>query len=976
MNSEREEQRIERAGLGALPGVLDALTSRRILLVCGPSRRFVSRVSDTLAGFSVDVCAIAKRHVPRALVEAALGQLDAFDADTVVSVGGGSATGLAKALRLERDVRHVAIPTTYSGSEYTTLFGITDDGQKTTGRDPRVLPDVVLQDASLTLEMPLALSITSLVNALAHPLAVLADEKDPERAQPAALAIEALYFAIELLLVAPSTIEARRSALEAAMLAAQSIAAGTPGLHHRVVHQLGGRFDLEHGALHSVVLPHSISRLRVDVPGVVNDVCERLGIVDLEAQVFDLLTRAGAPTSLRAMGLEVAQLSELLEADSSIPGALLLDAYYGRRPSVGIRRETWDGVSVSLKGPDPSQARRVVFCVHGRGSNAESILGHAERIMGAAEGVALVAPQRDDSRWYDKRYNESRLVIGTQYEQSMACLVQAVERVLAAASADRLVLFGFSQGACLALELFVALDRPLGGVVALSGARIGLDGEQPPGTAALCGTPVVLGSSRNDPWLESADVERVAKELSELGCEVQLSMLPGDHHGLHSVHRILAGQVLSGRAPPPVQHGFGGTYQTERLPGALPRRQNSPKHVRYGLVAEQINATGFTVERAENQRSWLYRVRPSAQQAPFRSIEHPSLPSDHESRAPEVNLVGFSPVEIPSEPKDFVEGLRPIGGAGKAELRRGFALYTYAVNRSMEERAFYTADGNLLLIPDSGRVTLLTELGVLKLAPGAVALVPKGLRFSVLLEDEATRGYVAEVFGRPFRLPERGPLGANGLADARHFEVPAAWFEDRLSPGYRITAKLGGRLYEARQDYSPYDVVAWHGNYAPSVYDLAQFSPASNSLFDHGDPSLYTVLSAPLDETGSNNLDLVIFPPRWDPTEHTFRPPYFHRNATTEFNGVIRHRGQGPFVPGCYYLTPSLTPHGIRAESVNRVLRQPDAADRPARISDDSLWFQFETTLPLSLSSSSEKAPNRVHEWRAVWGGYRSRYQK
>jgi homogentisate 1,2-dioxygenase len=157
------------------------------------------------------------------------------------------------------------------------------------------------------------------------------------------------------------------------------------------------------------------------------------------------------------------------------------------------------------------------------------------------------------------------------------------------------------------------------------------------------------------------------------------------------------------------------------------------------------------------------------------------------------------------------------------------------------------------------------------------------------------------------------------------------------------------------------------------VYDLAAFSPVSNSLFDHGDPSLYTVLSAPLDEKGSNNLDFVIFPPRWDPTEHTFRPPYYHRNATSEFNGVIRHLGGGPFVPGCYYLTPPLTPHGIRAESVNRVLRQPDAADRPARISDDSLWFQFETTLPVSLSSSCDQSDNRVEDWRAVWGGYRSR---
>jgi homogentisate 1,2-dioxygenase len=185
--------------------------------------------------------------------------------------------------------------------------------------------------------------------------------------------------------------------------------------------------------------------------------------------------------------------------------------------------------------------------------------------------------------------------------------------------------------------------------------------------------------------------------------------------------------------------------------------------------------------------------------------------------------------------------------------------------------------------------------------------------------------------------------------------------------------KFGGRLYRAGQDYSPFDVAAWHGNYAPYAYDLRYFSPVSTVRFDHADPSVYTVLSAPLDEAGSNNLDFVAFVPRWDPTEHTFRPPYFHRNATTEFNGIIKGHGHGPFQPGAFFLTPALVPHGVGAGSLpnSRAL----AAEGPAKPAENSLWFQFETTLPLALTSWAASAPNRLQDWRSVWGGYRSRFR-
>jgi homogentisate 1,2-dioxygenase len=296
----------------------------------------------------------------------------------------------------------------------------------------------------------------------------------------------------------------------------------------------------------------------------------------------------------------------------------------------------------------------------------------------------------------------------------------------------------------------------------------------------------------------------------------------------------------------------------------------------------------------------------------------------------------------------------------------------------MEDRCFSDADGDVLLLPEEGSLTLLTELGVLEVHPGQLALVPRGVRFSVLLGGPRARGYVGETFGRPFSLPERGPVGANGLADARHFRGPVARHEERMCPGYRVTVKLAGALFEATQDHAPFDVVAWHGNHFPTVYDLAAFSPAGNARVDHIDPSIHTVLTSPLDEAGANGLDLVVFTPRWDATEHTFRPPYFHRNVATEVNGIIREVASAgsPFARGCCFLTPSFTPHGVLATGVERTLALDDErADQARRSADSSLWFQFESTLPFSPTAWARTAPNRVDDWPLVWGAYRKHFR-
>jgi homogentisate 1,2-dioxygenase len=681
------------------------------------------------------------------------------------------------------------------------------------------------------------------------------------------------------------------------------------------------------------------------------------------------------------MGVTLEGLGELMAEDPALPRDLLGAVYHGRRPSRDTRLEDWGlAEPVSMRGPRLESARRVVVALHGRGATADSILARAVELGGNDPTLAVVAPQATNSAWYGPRYTATRAELGAELEAAAAAagsvLDTAVER---AGGADRVVLLGFSQGACLAIEIFSRRSQRLGAVAALSGAAIGPpDGRPTPGPAAA-GTPVLLGASAEDPWVARPHIEETAVALAAAGAEVTLEMAPGNGHAIHGRQRILARSLIQGLPAAPPAGGHGNFHETESLAGALPRDRNSPRDVPYGLYAEQLSGTGFVARRRENTRTWMYRVRPSAEQGRLDPLAHPTFKADFDGEPPEPNLVGFAPLPLPGAPVDFVDGLATVGGAGSPRRRRGFAVHVYAANRSMEERCFYDADGELLILPQLGALTLLTELGVLDVAPGQLALVPRGLKVSVLLRGAAARGYVAEVFGRRFELPERGPVGANGLTEARHFRAPAAWHEDRLTPGYRVTAKLGGELYEARQDHSPFDVAAWHGNHCPYVYDLALFSPVGNTRVDHGDPSIHTVLSAPLDEPGTNTLDLVVFPPRWDPTERTFRPPYFHRNVTTEFNGIIRDDSlpsDSPFAPGGYFLTPSLTPHGVVAASVERALAEdPATADRPRRVPDSSLWFQLETALPLTLTRWARESPNRIPDWPLVWGAYRKHFR-
>ena len=303
------------------------------------------------------------------------------------------------------------------------------------------------------------------------------------------------------------------------------------------------------------------------------------------------------------------------------------------------------------------------------------------------------------------------------------------------------------------------------------------------------------------------------------------------------------------------QTGFGNDCSTEALPGALPVGRNSPQQCPYGLYAEQLSGTAFTAPRGENRRSWLYRIRPGAQHKPFEAFGGAAGWESTFGHGPVTpNQLRWSPMPIPDAPTDFLEGVKTWGGNGGPDEQGGVAIHMYAANRSMQGRYFYNADGELLLVPQQGRLRLATELGLIDLEPLEIAVIPRGVRFRVDLLDGTARGYMLENFGAALRLPELGPIGSNCLANARDFKTPVAWYED-VEGDFELVAKFTGGFWRASIDHSPLDVVAWHGTHAPYKYDLRHFNAIGSISYDHPDPSIFTVLTAPSDTPGTANMD-------------------------------------------------------------------------------------------------------------------------
>jgi len=390
--------------------------------------------------------------------------------------------------------------------------------------------------------------------------------------------------------------------------------------------------------------------------------------------------------------------------------------------------------------------------------------------------------------------------------------------------------------------------------------------------------------------------------------------------------------------------GFGGYFETEAVPSALPRGRNSPQRPAFGLYTEQVSGSSFTMTRAENRRSWLYRMRPTADHRPFVAYDHAPLFAPGLGKTPLApNRLRWDPPKDLPDGKDFVDGMVTMLVNRSPEDLEGVAVHLYRAARSMERRVFVDADGELVIVPQSGTLRILTELGRLDVAPGSIGVVPRGIKFRVEVDGEA-RGYVAENHGPPLRLPDLGPIGANGLANPRDFETPVAWFEDKDEPTEVIQKSLGS-LWTTALDHSPLDIVAWHGNYAPYRYDLSRFNAIGTISFDHPDPSIFTVLTSPSNVAGRANADFVIFPPRWMVGEDTFRPPWFHRNVMSEAMGLIHGaydaKAEG-FAPGGLSLHNLMTGHGPDVDSWKKA---SDAELKPVKI-DGTMAFMVETCWP------------------------------
>jgi homogentisate 1,2-dioxygenase len=415
------------------------------------------------------------------------------------------------------------------------------------------------------------------------------------------------------------------------------------------------------------------------------------------------------------------------------------------------------------------------------------------------------------------------------------------------------------------------------------------------------------------------------------------------------------------------QSGFGNTFSSEAVKGALPVGRNSPQRPPKGLYAEVLSGTAFTAPRAENQSSWLYRLRPSAMHGPYRRIGNGLLRSGpFDEVEPPPNRLRWDPFPIASKATDFIDGLATLAGSGDAATQAGLAVHLYRANRAMK-RCFWNADGELMLVPQQNGLSLHTELGLLEINPGEIAVVPRGMRFRVGVSGPS-RGYVCENYGAPFRLPELGPIGSQGLAQARDFLAPVAAYEEKGRTS--VVAKFQGGLWETELAHSPLDVVAWHGDYVPYKYDLARFMVINSVSFDHVDPSIFTVLTSPSGQPGVANVDFVVFPPRWQVSEDTFRPPWFHRNTMSELMGLIHGqydaKAEG-FLPGGVSIHNQMSAHGPDLATFEKA----SAAKLEPRRIEDSLAFMWESRYVFRPTRFALSARELQKDYDRVWDGFK-----
>ena len=421
------------------------------------------------------------------------------------------------------------------------------------------------------------------------------------------------------------------------------------------------------------------------------------------------------------------------------------------------------------------------------------------------------------------------------------------------------------------------------------------------------------------------------------------------------------------------QTGFGNTFSSEAVKGALPIGQNSPQRAPRGLYTEVLSFTAFTAPRAENLSAWVYRLRPSAMQAPYKRMANNLLRSGPftEAETPP-NRLRWDPLSLPSKPTDFVDGLTTMAGSGDPAAQVGVAAHVYRANRSMTNRYFSNADGEMMLVPQQGSLLIFSELGKMEVKPGEIAVVPRGVKIKVGVQGPV-RGYVCENYGAHFRLPELGPIGSQGLAQKRDFQAPVAAFEERGGK-CELVLKFLGNLWSAEARHSPLDVVAWHGNGVPYKYDLARFMAVNSVSFDHSDPSIFTVLTSPSGTPGVANCDFVIFPPRWQVAEHTFRPPWFHRNVMSELMGLVHGAYESKahgFLPGGVSIHNCLQPHGPDLPTFDK---GSTAELKPRRV-EDTLAFMWESRYVFRPTKFALGAPQLQKNYDAVWDGFKKQFK-
>ncbi|EON61413.1 homogentisate 1,2-dioxygenase [Coniosporium apollinis CBS 100218] len=412
-------------------------------------------------------------------------------------------------------------------------------------------------------------------------------------------------------------------------------------------------------------------------------------------------------------------------------------------------------------------------------------------------------------------------------------------------------------------------------------------------------------------------------------------------------------------------------HKTEAVEGALPIDANSPQKPPYGLYAEKLSGTAFTAPRHENQQTWLYRILPASAHSAFSPRESRTYNTNPESKPHEKffqipNQLRWDPFDM-DESVDWVHSLHLVAGAGDPATKSGIGIFIFAAGRDMDPHsAFYSADGDFLIVPQHGVLDIQTELGKLLVRPNEICVIPRGVRYRVTLPEGPVRGYILELYQGHFTLPELGPIGSNGLANARDFQAPVAYFDEDNdgSNTYTLLSKFAGHLFEAKQDHTPFDVVAWHGLYYPYKYDLGRFNTIGSVSFDHPDPSIYTVLTAPSHgSAGTAVADFVIFPPRWLVAEDTFRPPWFHRNTMSEFMGLIGGQYDakegGGFQPAGASLHNVMSAHGPDAATHEKA---SNAELKPAKVGEGSMAFMFESHLMVGVTEWGLKKCAKVQE--------------